>query len=76
MPEENDDAHFCPSIVESQSRGALHHHGIMYIAKYMSKPMAMATSGIAALLMPKGKTAHSSMKIPVKGLDKDSTCGV
>ena len=38
--------------------------------------LPMASSGIAAILLPNGKTAHSTFRIPVKGLDKDSTCAV
>ena len=34
----------------------------------------VATSGIAALLLPGGRTAHSRFKIPVKGLDQCSSC--
>jgi len=36
--------------------------------------IAVASSGIAALLLEGGKTAHSRFKIPVGGLDADSTC--
>jgi hypothetical protein len=35
-----------------------------------------AFSGIAALLLPYGKTAHSTFKIPCKGLNSESTCPV
>ena len=38
--------------------------------------IACASSGIAATLLPKGQTAHSAFKIPVEGLDADSTCNV
>ena len=38
--------------------------------------LACASSGIAATLLPKGQTAHSTFKIPVEGLDECSTCGV
>jgi hypothetical protein len=36
--------------------------------------MAVASSGIAALLLEGGRTAHSRFKIPVQGLHKDSVC--
>ena len=36
--------------------------------------LSVASSGIAALLLQGGRTAHSRFKIPVKGLDKDSCC--
>jgi ATP-dependent DNA helicase PIF1 len=36
--------------------------------------LAMAASGIAALLLPGGTTAHVRMKIPIKGLDHKSFC--
>lgn len=35
----------------------------------------MATSGIASLLLPGGRTAHSKFKIPVPTLD-NSTCKI
>lgn len=38
--------------------------------------LAMATSGIAALLLNKGATAHSTLKIPVSGLDAKATLNV
>ena len=38
--------------------------------------IACASSGIAATLLPKGQTAHSAFKIPVEGLNSDSTCNV
>ncbi len=34
----------------------------------------MASSGIAALLLDGGRTAHSHFKIPVQGLNSTSTC--
>jgi hypothetical protein len=37
--------------------------------------IAVASSGIAALLLPGGRTAHSRFKIPIK-LDKVSTCNI
>jgi hypothetical protein len=36
--------------------------------------IAMASSGIAALLLEGGRTAHSRFKIPVQGLNSTSTC--
>jgi hypothetical protein len=36
--------------------------------------IATASSGIAALLLSGGRTAHSRFKIPVKGLSNTSTC--
>ncbi len=36
--------------------------------------LAVASSGIAALLLDGGTTAHSRLKIPVIGLDQHSTC--
>ena len=38
--------------------------------------IACASSGIASTLLPKGQTAHSAFKIPVEGLNADSTCNV
>ena len=38
--------------------------------------LACASSGIAATLLPKGQTAHSTFGIPVENLTKDSTCSV
>ena len=35
-----------------------------------------ASSGIAATLLPKGQTAHSTFKIPIEGLNEHSTCNV
>jgi hypothetical protein len=36
--------------------------------------VAVASSGIAALLLDGGRTAHSRFKIPVQGLNSTSTC--
>lgn len=38
--------------------------------------LGMASSGIAALLMPKAATAHSTMKIPIQNLDASSLLGI
>jgi hypothetical protein len=38
--------------------------------------LSVASSGIAALLLPGGRTAHSRFKIPVEGLNRDSVCFV
>ena len=38
--------------------------------------LAVVGSGIAATLLPGGRTAHSVFKIPVDGLDEHSTCAV
>jgi hypothetical protein len=38
--------------------------------------LAVASSGIAALLLEGGRTAHSRFKIPVAGLNEHSTCYV
>lgn len=38
--------------------------------------LCVASSGIAALLLPHGRTAHSTFKIPVERLTEDSTCAV
>jgi hypothetical protein len=38
--------------------------------------LCVASSGIAALLLPGGRTAHSTFKIPVESLHNQSTCGV
>ncbi|XP_020257665.1 uncharacterized protein LOC109834148 [Asparagus officinalis] len=37
--------------------------------------LAVASSGIAALLLPRGRTAHSRFQIPIK-LKETSTCGI
>ncbi len=36
--------------------------------------VAVASSGIAALLLDGGRTAHSRFKIPVQGLNSTSIC--
>ncbi len=36
--------------------------------------IAVASSGITALLLDGGRTAHSCFKIPVQGLNNTSTC--
>jgi hypothetical protein len=36
--------------------------------------VAVASSGIVALLLDEGRTAHSRFKIPVQGLNSTSTC--
>jgi hypothetical protein len=36
--------------------------------------IAVASSGIVALLLDRGRTAHSRFKIPVQGLNNTSTC--
>ena len=38
--------------------------------------LACASSGIAATLLPKGQTAHSTFGIPIENLTKTSTCSV
>ena len=38
--------------------------------------LCVASSGIAALLLRGGRTAHSMFKIPIDGLNADSTCPV
>lgn len=38
--------------------------------------LCCASSGIAALLLPGGRTAHSLFKIPIDGLSDESLCGV
>lgn len=37
--------------------------------------MCVASSGIAALLLPGGRTAHSSFKIPLK-INESSSCSI
>ena len=37
--------------------------------------LCVASSGIAALLLPGGRTAHSTLKIPIE-IDKSSTCSI
>jgi hypothetical protein len=37
--------------------------------------LAVASSGIAALLLPGGRTAHSCFKIPIN-IHEDSTCSI
>jgi PIF1-like helicase len=37
--------------------------------------LSMASSGIAALLLPGGRTAHSTLKIPIS-IDQSSTCTI
>ena len=38
--------------------------------------IACVSSGIAATLLPKGQTAHSTFKIPIEGLCEHSTCNI
>jgi hypothetical protein len=38
--------------------------------------LCIASSGIAALLLPGGRTAHSMFKIPIENLSSDSICGI
>jgi len=38
--------------------------------------LCVASSGIAALLLPGGRTAHSTFSIPVDGLCEDSVCNI
>jgi len=38
--------------------------------------LAVASSGIAALLLEGGRTAHSQLKIPVNGINELSTCNI
>lgn len=38
--------------------------------------ICVASSGIAALLLPGGRTAHSTFHIPIADLDADSTCKI
>ncbi|SGY57472.1 BQ5605_C006g04276 [Microbotryum silenes-dioicae] len=45
------------------------------IVDFGTYALAVASSGIAALLLPKGRTAHSRFKIPIDIFD-DSTCNV
>lgn len=38
--------------------------------------LAVASSGIAALLIPGGRTAHSTFKIPIDGITSESLCSI
>ncbi|KAI0750344.1 PIF1-like helicase-domain-containing protein, partial [Irpex lacteus] len=38
--------------------------------------LCVAASGIASLLLPGGRTAHSMFKIPIDGLTAESICGI
>lgn len=38
--------------------------------------LATATSGIAATLLPNGRTLHSRCKVPVQNLNENSTCNI
>ncbi|KAJ7603034.1 PIF1-like helicase-domain-containing protein, partial [Mycena polygramma] len=38
--------------------------------------LCSASSGIAALLLPGGRTSHSTFKIPVDGLNPESFCSI
>lgn len=38
--------------------------------------LCAASSGISALLLPGGRTAHSMFKIPIDGLTDESTCAI
>ena len=38
--------------------------------------LCVASSGIAALLLPGGRTSHSMLKIPIEGLGPESYCSI
>ncbi|KAF8870489.1 PIF1-like helicase-domain-containing protein, partial [Infundibulicybe gibba] len=38
--------------------------------------LVVASSGIAALLIPGGRTSHSMFKIPIEGLNAESLCNI
>ncbi|KAJ3872666.1 DNA helicase Pif1 like protein, partial [Lentinula edodes] len=38
--------------------------------------LCVASTGIAALLLPGGRTAHSMFKIPIDGLTEESLCNI
>lgn len=38
--------------------------------------LCVASSGIAALLLPGGRTAHSTFRIPIDSLDAESLCNI
>jgi hypothetical protein len=38
--------------------------------------LTIASSGVASLLLPRGRTAHSRFKIPYDNLDKSTTCNI
>jgi hypothetical protein len=38
--------------------------------------LCVASSGIAALLLPGGRTAHSTFKIPIEGLTGETVCAI
>ncbi|XP_058753122.1 uncharacterized protein LOC131626307 [Vicia villosa] len=76
------------TAVENQSGGVFFLHGYGGTGKtYMWKTLAtslrskheivltVASSGIASLLLPGGRTAHSKFKLPVPTLE-NSTCGI
>ena len=75
-------------VVQSQNGGVFFPHGYGGTGKtYIWRTLAaalrskheicltIATSGIASLLFPGGRTSHSKFKIPVETLD-NSTCKV
>jgi hypothetical protein len=45
-------------------------------AAHRAITLCSASSGIAALLMPGGRTSHSTFKIPVVGLNAESFCNI
>ena len=58
------------------SRKTFVYNTLYYSATLRSLPvLCVASSGLAALLLPNGKTAHSTLKIPIT-INEHSTCSI
>jgi hypothetical protein len=49
---------------------------LSYVRSLNQIALAVASSGIAALLLRGGRTAHSHFKIPISMIDKNATCRI
>ena len=75
-----------PSLIKKQALVFVHGHGgtgktflwhtiINRVRSESLIVLAVASSGIASLLLPNGRTAHSRFKIPLS-IDESSTCAI
>jgi hypothetical protein len=49
---------------------------INYVRSQSQIVLCVASSGIAALLLPGGQTAHSMFKLPIENMNSDSFCAI
>jgi hypothetical protein len=66
-------AHFCDGV-GGAGKTFLYETLLATVRAQGRIAISVASSGIAALLLQGGRTAHSRFKIPVQGLDANSTC--